>query len=333
MSLDKKLRGKDLLEREQRLAEYAGRDRIVSSHELAEELKKTDESVFKIPTGVKSLDRILGDGVEAGELIIVTGPTGEGKTTLLMTVTKNMADADIKSVWFTLEVTPRQFLQKLMKATGEDEKKLPLFYLPHAGVEDADDAYVKDWEQKHRRKYEMIDWIEDRIIEAKVKIEQDGSLLKAVYIDHIHQIFSLARSTSNISLEIGDMVARIKDIAITHNLAIFLIAHTKDPQEGTSREPRKEDIRDSGLISRLADSIIGVWRIKNSNDGTKSRREEIDENDNKAKIRIFKNRRTGVQGFFTMYHKDHYLTEDFDFDDFAQPEPPARNRKDHDDDE
>lgn len=338
MANDKKMRGKELLERETRLVTYTGRDQIVSSHELADELAKTEDSVFKVATGVKSLDRILGDGVEAGELIIVTGPTGEGKTTLLMTVTKNMAEAKVNSVWFTLEVTPRQFLQKLIKSGGE-QQNLPLFYLPHAGVEDADNKYVEEWEKKQRRKYEMIDWIEDKIIEAKVKVEKEGEPLKAVFIDHIHMIFSLSKSR-NVSLEIGDMVARIKDIALVHNLAVFLIAHTKDPAEGQSREPRKEDIRDSGLISRLADTIIGVWRIRNSNDGTKSRREEINEDDNKAKIRVFKNRRRGTLGFFTMYHKDHYLTEDFDFDaamgfeDFKDsPKKEPRDEKRYGDDD
>lgn len=311
-----KLKGKALLEKEQQLAEYQGRDRIISSHELAEELKKTDESVFQVATGVASLDRILGNGVEAGELIVVTGPTGEGKTTLLMSITKNMAEVAVNAVWFTLEVTPRQFLKKLIKAsrgTNTDPEfvpALPLFYIPRSGVEDADEEYVKVWERKHNRRYEMIDWIEDRVIEAKVKVEGEGRVLKAVFIDHIHQIFSVARSKSNVSLEMGDLVARIKDMAITHNLAIFLIAHSKDPEQGQAREPRKEDIRDSGLISRLADTIIGVWRIANSNDGTKSRRDEINEDDNKAKVRVFKNRRNGTQGFFVMYHVNHYLTED-----------------------
>lgn len=75
-------------------------------------------------------------------------------------------------------------------------------------------------------------------------------------------------------------------------------------------EPRKEDIRDSGLISRLADTIIGVWRIANSNDGTALRRNDIGEEDNKAKVRVFKNRRNGTLGYFVMYHVNHYMTED-----------------------
>ncbi len=211
-------------------------------------------------------------------------------------------------------------MQKLLKASGEENPTVPLFYLPHAGIEDAENDYVREWETKHRRRYEMVDWIEDRIIEAKVKVEKDGHLLKAVFIDHIHQIFPMAKM-QNVSLEIGDLVARIKNIAVTHNLAIFLIAHTKDDPQGTAREPRKEDIRDSGLITRLSDSIIGVWRIKNSNDGTKARREEIEETDNKTKVRLFKNRRNGTQGFFTMYHKNHYLTEDFDWDTGMNTDP------------
>lgn len=310
------LKGEALFKHEEELSVYAGRDRIISSHELAIELKNTDESVFKIDTGIKSLDRILG-GVEAGELIIVTGPTGEGKTTLLMSITKNMAADNTNSVWFTLEVTPRQFLKKLVKANGDDDSKLPLFYIPRAGFEESDEEYVTAWEKKHRREYQMIDWIEDRIIEAKVKVEKDGKQLKAVFIDHIHMIFSLAHS-KNISLEIGEMVAQIKNIALVNNLAIFLIAHLKDPSEGSMRNPRKEDIRDSGLIKTHADTIIGVWRIPNSDDGTRKSRSEIGEEDNKSRIQVFKNRRTGINGTFTMYHSSHYMTEDpFDGTDFA----------------
>ncbi len=297
--------GTELYEQEKKLATYTGEDRVVSSHELADELA-TARGAAKIPTGMEPLDRIL-DGVEAGELIVVTGPTGEGKTTLLTTITQNLVRQGHLCQWFTLEVTPKQFLDKI------GAKNLPVFYLPHNHIEYADQAYVKEWEAKHRRRYEVIDWIEDRIIEMKVKYETDDNELKAVFIDHLHAIFSIARyNNQNMSLEIGDLVQKVKDIALMHGLVVFLIAHCKDIPDNTNREIRKEDIRDSGMISRIADSILGVWRIPNSDDGTKRRKQPIGEDDNKAKVAIFKNRRTGKQGFFTAYHSNHaYSTDPF----------------------
>lgn len=288
MNTTKPKRGEELLKEEIRLSTYAGDDRIVSSLELAEDLKKTEKAVFGLKTKVPTLDRLL-DGVEAGELVLVTGPTGEGKTTLLMSITKNIAEQNINSCWFTLEVTPRQFLNKLMKSC----EQLPLFYLPNQNIEN------------------HILWIEERIIEAKVKYNT-----QVVFIDHIHQIFSLQRVSNNISLEIGDLVAKIKDIAIRHNLVVFLIAHCRDDSQNTNREPRKEDIRDSGLISRLADSIIGVWRTTNDDDGKSTRRKTIEEHDTRAKVRVMKNRRNGLMGTFVMNHKNHYLMEV----DFTQTE-------------
>ena len=59
----------------EKLKTYQGEDRIVSSREVQEALQQLP-NVPKIDTSIEPLDRIL-DGVEAGELLIVTGPTGK----------------------------------------------------------------------------------------------------------------------------------------------------------------------------------------------------------------------------------------------------------------
>lgn len=276
---------------------------IVTSHELQEELQKTAAQVFTIKTGFPAMDRML-NGVEAGELVIVTGPTGEGKTTLLLSITANMAKENVGTTWFTLEVTPRQFITKITKASGA----LPLFYLPSSSYDDIDPKLLKEWEIKHRRRFEMIDWVEHKIKQAMERGKEDGMPIKAIFIDHVHQIFNLARVENNISLELGEMVSKIKDIAIKNDLVVFLIAHSKDDPQGTAREPRKEDIRDSGLIVRLADTVLGIWRVpKGDEKGT--RRKTISEEDNWAKVRVFKNRREGKLGTFIAVHDNHGLVE------------------------
>lgn len=274
-------KAEDLRKLEESLVTYEGEDRIVSSHELAQQLD--DQPEFSYNTGVHAIDRILG-GVQPGEMVIVSGPTGEGKTTLLMSITRNMAMANIPSVWFTLEVTPKAFIQKIKKGTGDT---MPTFYLPNRNTDN------------------QIEWLEQRIIEAKVKYDP-----KVVFIDHVHQIFSLQKAQGkSLSLEIGDMVASIKQMAIDHHLVIFLIAHTRDNAEKPTAEPRKEEIRDSGLISRLADAIIMVWRIKNSEAEKTKRPTDLDENDTWSKVRIVKNRREGRMGTLIMEHKDGLLNE------------------------
>jgi len=286
--LIKDLQVSELYKKEEELFNYNGADKVIPASELQTELNLSDESIFRFNTGIKTLDRIL-EGVECGELIVITGLTGEGKTTTMMTLTKNMAELGAKACWFTLEVTPRQFLKKMSSRMGV----LPTFFLPKENTENT------------------LDWIEERIVESNVKY---GT--KVVFIDHLNAIFSLEQFKGNLSLEIGDMVAKIKDMAIKHNQIIFLVAHCKDTVE--NKEPTKHSIRDSGMIIRLADTILGIWRIQNNapRDDTKLR--EIGEEDNQAKVRIWKNRRAGKLGTFFVEHKDHYLEEIEKVDDLTK---------------
>ena len=285
---DKKLIGHlpepERLEKEHQLKEYEGVDRIVTSLEVKEELDKTDEGVFKIPSGVESLDRLHEGGFEGGEMIVVSGPTGQGKTTLLMSMTRNMVENEIQPLWFTLEVTPRQFIKKITPEGGVP----PLFYLPKENTDT------------------QIAWLEERIVEAKVKHD-----CKVVFLDHLHHIFALTKmeANRNLSWEIGDLAAKLKDMALAHNIVLFVIAHTKDDPSGSAREPRMQDIRDSGLIIRLADSVVGCWRVKNDTELKNTRMPVIDEGDFKSKVRLWKNRRVGLLGAWFMYHENHHLKE------------------------
>ena len=159
-----------------------------------------------------------------------------------------------------------------------------------------------------------MDWIEVKILEAISRAKADGKVLKGIFIDHIHQIFSISKVEKNISLELGDMVARIKQVAIQHNLVVFLIAHSKDDPMGTMREPRGTDIRDSGLITRLADTVLLIWRVTNDANTDTKRMKEVGPEDTKCKIRLDKNRRVGTRGNFFAKHKDHYIYEPDDFE-------------------
>jgi len=226
---------------------YKGQDQIISSFDLIEMLKYSEEAPV-IHSKLPLLDYHLDGGFEGGELITISGPPKSGKTLMAQTLTFNFLEQKKKTLWFQYEVTPKRFL----KTFGED---VPLFYLP--------------------QKLEVynLDWIRKRILEALVK---HG--ISIIAIDHLHFLFDIA-SQRNTSLQIGNVVRFLKQIAIEYNLVVFLLCHMK--KVSFEKEPSDEDIRDSSLIGSESDTVLIIWR----NSGT----------ENEATLKIRYARRSGVR--------------------------------------
>lgn len=258
------------------LKEYAGEDRVVPVQEIADTIVIGETQV--VPTGLALIDNLFEGGFEPGELIVVTGLSGHGKTTLLMTLTANMQN---HAAWFTLEVTPQQFITKMKKRNVE----LPSFYMPLKNM-------THDTE-----------WIEERIYESIAKYDT-----KIVFIDHLHRILSAAQTDANASLRIARVVNSLKDIATERKLIIFLVAHCRDIPKG--EELHMSHIRDSGMIKNEADAVLGIYRVKATAElADVPTQQMFDENDKRSKLLVLKNRRTGLQGACFLSHDNHYLND------------------------
>ena len=212
------------------LRNYSGEDRIITSYDLQEIVKNDVDNENKVYSKIPTLDK-LTDGFEGGELVAVSGKRKNGKTLLAQTLTVNFQRQDVKSLWFSYEMTPKQFLRSF-----KDE--VPYFVCPMS-----------------LKAYSMP-WVIERILEALVK---HG--ISVVFIDHLHFLFDMARS-KNTSLEIGQVVRELKAVAIKYNLIIFLMAHMK--KVDFDKEPTDADIRDSSLLSSESDTGLILWRIKNT---------------------------------------------------------------------
>lgn len=66
------------------------------------------------PTGFDPLDAYLGGGLRAGELTLLGGPQGLGKTTWALQMMRNMAAADASVVYFSFEHDEQTLLERLI---------------------------------------------------------------------------------------------------------------------------------------------------------------------------------------------------------------------------
>jgi len=202
-----------------------GTDEIISSWEFQERHK--DYKPLKFDCGFTRLNDLV-EGFEVGELIVLSGITKHGKTTLFQALTESFERKEVYSLWFSYEVAARNLIKRF--------RNLPLFYLPET---------LKD---------KSLDYIKRKIKEAKDKYN-----IKMVFIDHLHYLLDLGR-TKNPSLEIGTIIRGLKRMAVELEIVIFLAAHTTKLK--TDKAPTAEDIRDSSFVSQESDCVMLLWRSK-----------------------------------------------------------------------
>lgn len=244
----------NLISKEEQLAKYEGDDRIVSSLEMKEEIAK-QKDVFRFNAPFPTLEKLI-NGFEAGELILLSGATKHGKTSLGLTFTYHFEKEGVKCLWFSFEMPPRQLLAKF------PEGKLPLFYLPHQLTD------------------RNLNWIEQRILEAKLKFD-----CRIIFIDHLHFLLDMAQ-LSNASIQIGSIMGALKSIALKHNLVIFIVAHIRKFDATPKKQlPSYEDVRDSNLSSAYSDKVLMINRVRNK---------ETKEFEDDAILSIELDRREGV---------------------------------------
>ena len=230
-------------------------DAIIPSKELYEKLKSQPPEV-RYKFGLEKLDG-LTEGFALGELITITGYSGHGKTTMCQTLTTNLDELKMRVLWFSYELTQRQFLNKFAPYTS--------FYLP----------------EKNRSA--RLDWIEKKIAEGIRKYQTN-----VIMIDHLHYLVDMMPESGMSQTQIiGDVCRRLKQMALNLNIAIFLIAHTKQPKE--DKAPDLSSLRDSSFIAQESDAVYAINRIKKR--GYSSDLFEAD-----SYIYILKQRHTGQMG-------------------------------------
>jgi len=87
---------------------YSGEDEIISAPEMMLKLQERPESIIKVKSFIPSLDQAVGH-FQDGELIVISGPTKGGKTLLAQTLTQAFIKQQHYALWFSYEVTVRQF--------------------------------------------------------------------------------------------------------------------------------------------------------------------------------------------------------------------------------
>lgn len=276
LNLEEKLKPFQLLDM------YSGEDKVVNFKELVNKLKEQSVKSESIKTEIPILDEKI-DGLREGQLIVLSAPTGSGKTAFLQSLTKTFSDKDIPCLWFSYEVNPLEFAERF-ENMGCD---IPVFYVP---------AQNKD---------SNLDWFKLRCLEGISKFKT-----KIVFIDHLHFLMDMKfLQKVNTSIAIGILMRELKKFALEYGLIIFLVAHlTKTKLEIV---PTIDDLRDSSFIGQESDFVWIMWRHQEKDKTSPTGFNAT----NEARLVIAKNRWNGNLGYVRMLFNKGRFTELTDLGD------------------
>lgn len=212
-----------------------------------------------VPTGIKSLDKMIGGGITSG-LTVLGGKPGYGKTTLAFQIASNIKNLGKTVLFYSFEMPATDFAEKSLKLKAVqgnvDGVKRGNLY-----IVDAEDILIE----------ELV-----KSIETQVKEYEDV----IVVIDYLQIIQTTESSDARANVE--KCVRLLAKAAKKHKIPIILLS-------SLSREAYRQKtlemsaFKESGAIESSAVTILGIEASEDSKD-------DICRN---CRIRILKNRYSG----------------------------------------
>jgi replicative DNA helicase len=212
-----------------------------------------------VPTGFRDLDE-LTNGLHAGQLIVIAGRPGLGKSTLGLDFLRSASiKHSLPSVLFSLEMGTSEITMRLLSA----EARVPLQRMRTGHMND------DDWNKLARRMGEAASapmFIDDSPnmtmmeIRAKARRLKQRHDLKLVVLDYL-QLMSSPRRVENRQQEVAEMSRSLKLLAKELEVPVVAISQlNRGAEQRSDKRPQLSDLRESGAIEQDADMVILLHR-------------------------------------------------------------------------
>lgn len=261
------------------------------------DVKSVDiHSLPKIKTNIRELDRIIG-GLYFGQVILLTGKRGEGKSTFMSQLVVEALDQNVNTFVYSGELADYHFKRWLdLQVAGPNNIKITKneYGDENASIEEQVQEQINAWYRGRAYIYDnnyipdkndemdsLVATVEKSIIQYDVKLICIDNLMTAIEPDETNNIYSQQ------SKFVGDL----KKLAMKYNVVVILVAHPRKTKEAITND----DVSGSADITNKVDVVISYGRA-------------LKEDDYDGKITVTKNRLIGTLALYEDAVKVYYDT-------------------------
>ena len=224
-------------------------------------------------------------GYRRGELSVVSGPTGSGKTTFLSQLSLDFAEAGVNCLWGSFEVKNSRLMLKLLRQFAREP-------LPSSEELNQPDSFAKDVLESIADRFEELPMYFMKFHGGSEVEDIVDAMQYAVYVHDVEHVildnlqFMLSRNYGKGGFDKFDVqdyaVEVFRKFATEHNVHVTLVVHPRKEAEG--QQLGINSIYGTAKATQEADNVIIV-----QSDGRKKY------------LEVKKNRYDGTLGFCPLH--------------------------------
>ncbi len=229
------------------------------------------------PTGFDILDVNLSGGFRSGELILLGGPQGLGKTTWALQVARNVARSGRSVVIFSFEHDLQTLLIRLValeaaQVGGVDAPNLNRVRKSFEG----DDGLTGSLRERlantdgGAKAIEVVEEYADRLVlhrstgsatgltvikDAVARVHEDTGQLPLVIVDYLQKVH-VPNDSLDESERVTLVVEGLKDLALDHDVPILAVVASDKDGLNSGKRMRVNNLRGSSALAYEADTVL-----------------------------------------------------------------------------
>jgi replicative DNA helicase len=257
------------------------------------------ESPDTIATGFPSLDKILGGGVRRGDLVVLGGDVGSGKSAFSLAVAMRVAQRGQRVAFYSGEMASERLLERALAIEG----RVRVDDLRQGVPNDIARASVGAAAVRLRDQMPRLETLPPGGMPALLSAIE-GDTLDLVIVDSLQWLASGAKSMDE---DLADAIRRLKSLALERRIAILTTSHLPNLITRDDRRPQLDDFGALGTVKQHADVVLALFR-----EDMYDRRREIE---GATELLIRKNRNGGT-GYVDLYFYAQWMR----FEDMVDPD-------------
>lgn len=253
-----------------------------------------------VPSGFPSLDKLLGGGLRRGDLIVLGGDVGSGKSALALAIALRVAQQHRSTLFYSGEMIVERILERALAIEG----RARIDDLRCGTLDDAARAGVGAAAIRLRDELPVIERVPAGGVAAIADEVQAVRPVELVVVDGLEALLPDVRASAE---EEGAAVRALKQLALDAKVAVLLTTPLPRLAERDDRRPLLGDFGADGAVKERADVVLALFR-EGMYDGARGI-------EGATELMVRKNR-NGATGYVDLYFYAQWMR----FEDMLEPD-------------